>query len=124
MSDVVIRATEHTRPAWLARRMLTARRQSRGAQWIGSRSSREIITAAIALVGAETPDAVMLRATSVDGRDQVIRWLAPGEEPGPEAMTFAYWTGAPGEAMVIACPTDAPCREPSEPRSASTRLRS
>ena len=91
MTDLVIHVTEHTRPASLARRMLAARREGRGVQWVGSRSSPAIIAAATALVGAAAPDAIQFRATPADGPDQVIRWLAPGEKPGPEAATFAYF---------------------------------
>ena len=94
-NDLVIHVTGHTRPAWLARRTLAARSGGRGTVVIGSRSSHTTIAGAAALIADEAPDAIQFRATPVDGPDQVIRWLAPGEQPGPEAATFAYPTRRP-----------------------------
>jgi hypothetical protein len=122
--DLVIRVSRTTHPATLARRTLEARREGRGTVWVaptrsvsatssrsGSRSASEIFAATTALVGADAPDAIQFRATLADGHDQVIRWLAPGERPGPESMTFAY-------------PTGASSGQPKVPRSARTRAKS
>jgi hypothetical protein len=91
--DVVIRITQRTHRGTLARQMLEARRDGRGTVWVSSRSGRKVIAAATALIAAEAPEAIQFRATPVDGPEQVIRWLAPGEQPGPEAATFHYPTG-------------------------------